>query len=213
MSQSTIAAVVATSLALLAAFVIYTVSAPSGWLAGIGAVLVAFGVFGGTRGPTGVGVGAIAIASLTATSGEDMWFTLAVSAMMAVVAIVVLLVADMSFALRRDTVVLPATLQGLVAVHAVATVLGVGLAVLLIAGVAAVSWPGWLLLLPGIALGAAAVVMARQASSYNRKLRTVAVPPGVRYVPPPPPPGIRSTMPPPPAPGARPTGQVPPPPR
>lgn len=213
MKQSTVAGLAALALALLAALFAYQLSDVAGWMALVAAVLVGFGVFGGARGPTGVGVGLLAVASLFATADEGLWWTLGISALMAIVCLVVLVVVDLSFAMRRETVVSSATLQGWFAVHAVASALGIGLAVLLVAGVLAVSWPGWLLLLPGIALVAGSIAMTRQAIRYNRKLRPAPASPGQRQMPPAPPLGIRSSMPPPPAPGAQPSRWVPPPPR
>lgn len=210
--QSTLAAIAAVAVAALGALVVYFTLEEAGWLAMVAVVLVGVGALAGSRGPVGVGVGVLAITSLFATGSDASARTLTTSALVAALCIAVLVVADVSFAMRRAATVSQETVQGFILVHAGGAFAGVALAVMLLGAVLAVSWPGWLLLLPAIVLGVASGLLAREASRYNRKLREVPAPAAGLRLPPPPPPGIKSTMPPPPAPGARPTRRIPPPP-
>lgn len=159
------------TVAIMMTLVTYGLDGGAVWPMGIGAGLVVIGLWGGIRGAVGLGVVLLAIAGMVLTRDSSVGEALSANVVVVLLAIIVLIGADLSFAMRRGSQLSAETVQGFAGVHAIAVAVGVTASVLVVGTVEAFDWPSWLVIFPIAGLAVAAVWFARSVSGYRKTVR------------------------------------------
>ena len=178
-----------------------------------GSLAIGLAVWTANRALIGIGtlcwIGATIIVSKDMATSE----ALSMNAAVVVTVVAIILASDVSFLLRRGSVVSPRTMTGMTAITVGALALGVLPALVVIFVAVDVTWPEWLVATPivGLVLLAILLILAARSRSKAKKRELEQPPPPsgrpVQYVPQrstrgaPPPQGKPVSMPSPPQPG------------
>lgn len=193
-------------IAALTAFAVFRLRFGTGGsvLAILGAVLIAAGVAIPSRATVGAGTITLGASALVAAAGRPAGEALMIVAVVTVVCAVVLLGADLSFVTLRSSAMQPLAIESFVAATVGATLVGTTGVFVLVAAVAAINWPGWLLVLPAVVLPVGSIALVILVNRYQRTLNLAsqappptgaprAAAPSTGHVPPPPRPSSTAT--------------------
>lgn len=141
-----------------------------------GTILLGFGIIMTVRLAVIGGFALIGVTVVIAMSALDPEVALLVAAPAAIVVVALVPAVDLSFTSRRETVVHPTVVPGMVQVHLIAALAGSAWALTVVALLVLITWPSAGITAAMGALGAAAVVAAVIAARANAARRRTPTP-------------------------------------